>query len=243
MAELINITSFSVGSNGENLTASNTAFDTSLSNGWAGTELLKVTNSTTPNSVYSVGSYSKIHRHSATFGDRNITVKLTLKNFGGTLAASYSIMAQIQGADDMIEARYYASEHTVQLGKWIGGSYTPVISGQGVSAISATNDVGILELRITDAGTNNLSCSLWWSKNGGSATQVGTTQSITDSALYPIGKVGLYVRDGTASGQTTDVHITELRASDGVSGSSTTPLNVITPSQGVAFSSAARRSI
>jgi hypothetical protein len=131
----------------------------------------------------------------------------------------------MSAGDDHVGATYCAdasgdTSGVVALYQCVNGTRTQLGSNiTGVGALGSVGATGTFELRVSGSAPT-ISVSAWW--NG---TQVGTTQTITDSTLDAVGKVGMFNRV-TAATATTGVHLTTFYAEDD-SGPATPSLRIV----------------
>lgn len=219
MATIVNVTSVSVGSNPEAFTASNAGWTANTTSPPYGTNAPSVTSSTSPNSVYNASTSSISGMlYDTEPGSRNITVRVRMQRFGAAASPVIRCLAcATAGGDDFISARFRGDNWQVRIAKAVNGTVSTVLADTNVTSLADT-DYADLELRINDTGSPgspSWQVSAWYGKNGAAVSQVGTTQTITDSVFDQIGRVGFMI-EGAA--QTTGVHITQIFAEDDTSG-------------------------
>jgi hypothetical protein len=209
MATIVNITAFSITSDAEVLTATNTGWTTSSTSPFE-TEVIRVTNNSAPNSLYcSAAAHTLGYLRNETPASANQTVRATLKRKSGTddmywyVGARISTNNWIGGAF----ARIAGGTSQMLLVKCVAGTRTTLIDSGG-TLLPTDGNTGVLELRVSGASPT-ISASLWFN-----SSQIGATQTITDAALDATGKVGLFMRNFNSQAQATGVQMTTFYAED-----------------------------
>jgi hypothetical protein len=215
MSVIVDIAAFSCTTNNESLVTSNPGWSTNSTTPPFGTDIFQVQNSASPVSAYPVtGAPSIGYLRDETPGSANQTVRATLRRVGTLTADQYLyIGARMSAGDDSVSVGYVGdnggdTSGTVVIYQTVNGTRTQLGSNiTGVGGLGSVGATGVLELRVSGSAPT-ISVSAWW--NG---TQVGTTQTITDSTLDAVGKVGFFNRV-TAVTETTGVHVTTFYAED-----------------------------
>lgn len=214
MAVIVDITAFSCTTNAESLVTSNSGWTTN-SNAPYGTDIWRVQNGASPVSTYPADAVPSLgYLRNETPGSANQIVRATLRRVGALTADQYLyIGARMSTGDDSVSVGYVGdnagdTSGTVLIYQTVNGTRTQLGSNiTGVGGLGSVGATGVLELRVSGSAPT-ISVSAWW--NG---TQVGTTQTITDSTLDAVGKVGFFNRV-TPVTDTTGVHITAFYAED-----------------------------
>lgn len=235
MADIVNLTSIAVGTNGEAFTVSNPGWTANTTSAPYGSNAALVTAATSPPSAYSAATSAIAGMlYDTAPGSRNITVRTRIQRFGAAgsqVIRALACASPAPSGNDYIAARFRADNWQIRIVTAVDGGLTNVMADTTVAALSA-GDYADMELRIQDigsAGSPNWQVSVWYSKNGAALAQVGTTQSITNAVFDQLGRVGFTVEGAT---ETAGVHLTRFYAADDTAGGGDVTAPVLTSPAG-----------
>lgn len=219
MAVIVNITSVTVGTAAEDLNVSNTGWTKNGNTGYGTNNLLVTDVNGAPNSIYPAAALSYGYLRDEVPGSATQTVRATLRRIGVISSAQICCVfaRATSGGDDYFRATFQTDSSACALFAVVNGTPTTLIAATTVSGLTAVGVEKGLEIRVSGVSPT-ISVSLWW--NG---TQVGTTQTVNNTALDGVGRVGIGNRNAAPT-STTGVHIVAFYAEDDTSSASAVPI-------------------
>ena len=213
MATIVNITSWNVTSDGEDLNVTNTGWTKNTTAGAYGSGAIKIA-SASPNTAWVSAVDSAGYLRNETPGSANQNVRITLKRVGALITnqRTYVVARATSGGDDWagLYVSYDGGSPTIRPMQCVNNSISSLAGEGNVSGLASVGDTATLEIRVSGSAPT-ISLAAYW--NG----SLYYTWTITSSVLDPVGKVG-WMGTTTAATATTGMHVTTFFAEDDSSG-------------------------
>ena len=192
---VVNVTSWSVGSNPEDLITSNTGWTKVTGTGLdSGTGLIRVTNSQSPNGAYPVTASSYGYIYNTEAGSKTQTVIMRMHRFTSATGPYMTAICRYVDANNWIGLQWSGDGSTFRYVKCIAGTRSFPGSYINVpSAMSANGDYVDCKLVVTYDGSSSATVAAFFSKNGGAYQAAASTTTLTDAEYSGVGKFGLWV--------------------------------------------------